>query len=261
MSDEPIRAREKCYPPVWSILILDISRYDSRTDCWAVVKPLPKAVSSCTAVTLKGKIYVVGGKANDKAQDNVQKYNPATNSWELVKSLTVNRASACSVSDGVHIFAIGGKIFTPTSAASEFLNSCEKYDRRIDSWKVVSPMNEKRAFVAAAILKQQIFMMGGSNSHGDIASCEVYNIPLDTWSVISFLQDPRYLAGAAVIDNKIYVIGGLVDEFEHQLAVECYNEDKREWEVVSPMPRGRENAATCTLMLPKAFIDSCSKWR
>ena len=31
MSDEPIRACEKCYPPVWLILITFMSKTDSKT--------------------------------------------------------------------------------------------------------------------------------------------------------------------------------------------------------------------------------------
>ena len=101
---------------------------------------------------------------------------------------------------------------------------------------------------------------GGTNINGikeARASCEVFNIPLDAWTEIAPLSVPRYHASAALFNNTIYVIGG---ENEYLLdTVECYCKQTNEWQIVSQMPKGRSGAATCTLMLPKAFIDSCPK--
>ena len=252
--------------------VSDVLRYESRTNTWSTdtVEPMPKAVSGATAVSFKGRIYVMGGGDRFKTLNTVQKYNPDTNSWELVKPLKVSREGACSVSDGVNIYILGGMIgmLVPGTENDrnrgyefECLNECEKYDSRNDSWSVISPMNEKRCYAAAAVLGHQIFVIGGGTNINGIkearASCEVFNIPLDAWTEIAPLSVPRYHASAALFNNTIYVIGG---ENEYLLdTVECYCKQTNEWQIVSQMPKGRSGAATCTLMLPKAFIDSCPK--
>ena len=53
-------------------------------------------------------------------------------------------------------------------------------DQRSDSWVRVSSMNGRRVKAAAAVLQQQIFVMGGCpNNYEVTASCEVYNIAFD----------------------------------------------------------------------------------
>ena len=114
-------------------------------------------------------------------------------------------------------------------------------------------MNGRRVKAAAAVLQQQIFVMGGCpNNYEVTASCEVYNIAFDTWSEIATLQEPRFSAGAAVVDNKVYVIGGLggLENLDQGVrAIEYYSEEKREWQVVCHMPKGRKSAAISTLQL------------
>ena len=155
--------------------VSDVLRYESRTNTWSTdtVEPMPKAVSGATAVSFKGRIYVMGGGDRFETLNTVQKYNPDTNSWELVKPLEVSREGACSVSDGVNIYILGGMIgmLVPGTENDrnpgygfECLNECEKYDSRNDSWSVISPMNEKRCYAAAAVLGHQIFVIGGGTN-------------------------------------------------------------------------------------------------
>lgn len=62
-------------------------RYDTITNQWEAVAPLPKAVHSAAATVCGGKIYVFGGvNEAGRAAGVLQSYVPQTNTWSFIES-------------------------------------------------------------------------------------------------------------------------------------------------------------------------------
>lgn len=62
-------------------------RYDTITNQWEAVAPLPKAVHSAAATVCGGKIYVFGGvNEAGRAAGVLQSYIPQTNTWSFIES-------------------------------------------------------------------------------------------------------------------------------------------------------------------------------
>lgn len=62
-------------------------RYDTITNQWETVAPLPKAVHSAAATVCGGKIYVFGGvNEAGRAAGVLQSYIPQTNTWSFIES-------------------------------------------------------------------------------------------------------------------------------------------------------------------------------
>ncbi|MEQ2255149.1 hypothetical protein ILYODFUR_010774 [Ilyodon furcidens] len=62
-------------------------RYDTITNTWETVSPLPKPVHSAAATVCGGKIYVFGGvNEAGRSAGVLQSYIPQTNAWSFIES-------------------------------------------------------------------------------------------------------------------------------------------------------------------------------
>lgn len=66
---------------------LFISRYDTITNQWETVSPLPKPVHSAAATVCGGKVFVFGGvNEAGRSAGVLQSYVPQSNSWSFIES-------------------------------------------------------------------------------------------------------------------------------------------------------------------------------
>lgn len=78
-----------CRRPVFDagLFFSSLNRYDTITNQWEAVAPLPKAVHSAAATVCGGKIYVFGGvNEAGRAAGVLQSYVPQTNTWSFIES-------------------------------------------------------------------------------------------------------------------------------------------------------------------------------
>lgn len=69
------------------LFFCSLNRYDTITNQWEAVAPLPKAVHSAAATVCGGKIYVFGGvNEAGRAAGVLQSYVPQTNTWSFIES-------------------------------------------------------------------------------------------------------------------------------------------------------------------------------
>lgn len=69
------------------LFFFSLNRYDTITNQWEAVAPLPKAVHSAAATVCGGKIYVFGGvNEAGRAAGVLQSYVPQTNTWSFIES-------------------------------------------------------------------------------------------------------------------------------------------------------------------------------
>lgn len=69
-----------------------LHRYDTITNQWEAVAPLPKAVHSAAATVCGGKIYVFGGvNEAGRAAGVLQSYVPQTNTWSFIESPMIGK--------------------------------------------------------------------------------------------------------------------------------------------------------------------------
>lgn len=83
-----------CARPVFDIGLFfsSLDRYDTITNQWEAVAPLPKAVHSAAATVCGGKIYVFGGvNEAGRAAGVLQSYVPQTNTWSFIESPMIGK--------------------------------------------------------------------------------------------------------------------------------------------------------------------------
>jgi N-acetylneuraminic acid mutarotase len=105
-----------------------------------------------------------------------------------------------------------------------------QYDPGANSWTPRKPMPTARAFAAAAVVENAVYVVGGANEQGGLATNERY-IPAEDndtgspWAVKAKLPNAADHIAAASIGDQIFLLGGAQDV--NQLLI--YTADNDSW--------------------------------
>ncbi|KTG03867.1 hypothetical protein cypCar_00012737 [Cyprinus carpio] len=123
--------------PVGDIRRLPVRGYDTITNQWEMVAPLPKPVHSAAATVCGGKIYVFGGvNEAGRSAGVLQSYVPQTNAWSFIESPMIDNKYAPAVTLNGYIFILGGAYARATTI----------YDPEKGNIKAGPNMNHSRQF-------------------------------------------------------------------------------------------------------------------
>ena len=127
--------------------------YDTSTDSWSTMAPIPTPVAGYASAVLEGKIYIIGGGPSFTDYNNitstslVQIFDPKTNQWTLGKPLHKNVFGAsASATSGIYaptrIYVVGGSpSFNPNGrgggGGSLYVIPNQVYDLKTDSWSLL----------------------------------------------------------------------------------------------------------------------------
>lgn len=135
-----------------------------------------------------------------------------------------------------HIYAIGG-----LSKSGDSQSSVEVYDPALRYWQVSEAMSMTRSRVGVAVLRGQLYAIGGFNGLDRLRTVEVFNRESRTWSRVASMAIKRSAVGAAVLHDRLYVCGGY-DGVSSLNTVECYNPERNDWTMVTSMLKHRSAA-------------------
>ena len=118
-------------------------------------------------------------------------------------------------------------------------------------WTARANMPTPRAAVAAVVLDDLIYVIGGKGAFSSSDAVEAYDPVTDTWATKAPLPTPRASLAATVVDGKIYTFGGIdytgIDGFGGTGAaydvVEIYDPATDTWTTGAPMPQTLGEAA------------------
>eukprot|EP01038_Epipyxis_sp_PR26KG_P009689 gene9689-13042_t len=141
-----------------------------------------------------------------------------------------------------------GEVYAIGTYSIVAAGTVEKYNPFIDKWCSVANMPRKYRSISAAVLKDNMYVLGGIDSHTEIVSDEIYSyhdentIPLHPnnsnnnnynnntnsrtlrsqhWlSLKLYLLRPRYRHSSIGFKDKIWVIGGCFDDHQVTNTVE-----------------------------------------
>nr|WEX30533.1 Kelch-like protein 29b-B-2 [Carassius gibelio] len=171
-------------------------RYDTITNQWETVTPLPKPVHSAAATVCGGKIYVFGGvNEAGRSAGVLQSYVPQTNTWSFIESPMIDNKYAPAVSLNGFIFILGGAYARATTI----------YDPDKGNIKAGPNMNHSRQFCSAAILDGKIYATGGivSSEGPALGNMETFDPCTNTWTLLQNLPCPLFRHGCVVIKKYI----------------------------------------------------------
>ncbi len=207
--------------------------YGSRAD-------LLEANSEMAVAELDGVIYVVGGYPSSReVQTTVQAYTIASDSWDFARPHPIPIHHPVVKGVAGKLYSLGGQEDTGRSFA---------YDPSAAEWTEIASMPTARGGGAAAVIDDQIYVVGGRPPAGN--AFEVYDVSDDAWTQLPPLPqdyDERNHLAAAAIGGKVYVAGGRYDGggfgSPRTDALDVFDPVAGEWSRAAPMlrPRGGNN--------------------
>lgn len=108
-----------------------------------------------------------------------------------------------------------------------------------NTWTSGAAMPTPVAAGAAAVLKNEIYVVGGSGATGNVADVQIYNPATNTWSAGVAYPAAVTEASAAVVKNVLYVFGGAASGGTPSNAVWAYNPKTKTWTGQAAMPTAR----------------------
>ena len=146
--------------PCSGVALAAVERYDTQTNTWATMAPLPAPRSDLGALAMgNGRIYVFGGcDENYDVVGDVFVYNIVTNTWSNGPPMPTPRAMFYQVG-----FA-GPKIYVMGGATCCYLVSAlnEVYDTFTNTWSFDTPMTTPRGEMGVGSVGGTIWTVGGA---------------------------------------------------------------------------------------------------
>jgi len=137
-----------------------VERYDTQTNTWATMAPLPDPRSDLGALAMgNGKIYVFGGcDESNSVVGDVFIYNIVTNTWSTGASMPTPRAIFYQVGfAGPKIYVMGGADSSLTVSAAN-----EVYNTSTNTWSSDTPMTTPRGGMGVGSVGGTIWTVGGA---------------------------------------------------------------------------------------------------
>jgi len=205
---------------------------------WQSRTPLPATRSEVsTAVSLHGKLYVIGGFATNGPVGNVLEYDPIADTWKTLSYLPTPRGALGVATVGNKIYAIGGV----TGSGGNNIAALEVYDPSGITWEIKAPLTTRRDHLAVGEVSDRIYAIGGRlgfNFASNLNINEFYNPQTYTWSSGVPMPTVRSGIAGAVIQGKIHVFGGESPSSTYA-DNEVYDPVAGSWQKYAPMPTAR----------------------
>jgi N-acetylneuraminic acid mutarotase len=108
-----------------------------------------------------------------------------------------------------------------------------------NTWTSGAPLPTAVITAAAAVLKNEIYVVGGATATEEVADVQIYNPATNAWS--SGVPYPTAMSGAsaAVVKNVLYVFGGSPGGGVPLNAVWAFNPKTKTWTGLADMPTAR----------------------
>ncbi len=200
-------------------------RYDSTTDTWLELAPVPThATVGSAVVRVEKQIFFMGGMTVGKnsrfsinpkqVTDGVFVYNITENKWSLGKELPQKLLYSAVTSKGRDFFLSGG-----FSCGNKTIKKTWVYDIAADVWRPLANMNHRRCKHVLETVTDKMYTLGGEivATGALVPSIEAYDLTANQWTVVLSNGFENTLFSSFVSKSEIYLVGGT--EFEDKVHV------------------------------------------
>lgn len=123
------------------------------------------------------------------------------------------------------------------------VDNVEMFDPKTSEWISMPRILQKRRYVAAASIKNKVYVIGGYDGTTRLNSVDCLDVSDNDpgWLPIAPMHHRRGLAGACTYQEMIYVCGGFDGTIRHT-SMERYDPNIDQWSLLGSMNTGREGA-------------------
>ena len=216
-----------------------MEKYDFKKKNWAAATALPQKKSHAALVSSGEKLYSIGGYNGNKRLSSVDVYSNKLGKWSSATPMPTARSGfGATVDKNGRIYCIGGY-----SSSQQDMSDVDVYDTEQDKWTPAPSLQQRRSYVQAATLGENIYAVGGTEGNTRLRRVEKLSPYTSTWSHIADMNVARSRPGVAALDGHLYALGGY-NGSEHLSSVECYSPNSDSWRMVESMSVPRNSPAT-----------------
>jgi serine/threonine protein kinase/N-acetylneuraminic acid mutarotase len=204
---------------------------------WRRLTPIPTARQNMGNAVVDGTIWVVGGLgAGSLGSRRLEGYDPVINGWKAGPDLPVRLHHEMAVSYKDELVVIGGWIPEGSDPSAEVTDRVLAL--RGGRWVQLPSLNRPRAAGAAAVVGDQIVVVGGQAGDRLVETTEVFDGK--RWSVRKDIPTPREHLAAASDGRYLYAVGGrALTPAKNSSALERYDPATDRWQRLPAMPTAR----------------------
>jgi len=193
-----------------------VEEYSIEENMWRILPDKPTPVSEVSAIVLRGKIYIPGGKLEDgTTTDVLEVYDLTEETWDINASLPQKISGYALTTLEGQMFLFGGW------DGEKVTDSVYRYDPSLDEWFPCASMPTARINSSATVLGGEIFVIGGSNAENDLTSSEAYLPSFDVdngseWEIyddLPFTCD--YCSSNSLSDQMFVISSDRIWQFSH----------------------------------------------
>jgi kelch-like protein 17 (actinfilin)/kelch-like protein 20 len=182
------------------ITVSSVLKFNSRTQTWSEVAPMPGERFNAGVCVLGGDVYIFGGKTDDSVPTSTSyRFNTETDEWATLAPMSevTNYHSVC-VLEGL-IYVIGG-----VGSDGNTMSSVHRFDPVANSWSEMTSMFVARAALGSFVLGGNIYAVGGFDGEDRLSSTERYSVASDSWSEVDGgeLRTARSYFGVLVVRSE-----------------------------------------------------------
>jgi hypothetical protein len=178
--------------------------YNTTTESWATLSPMPTPREGICSAVVGGKIHVFGGTTSNSTAllDTHEVYDIATDSWSTGSPLPTPESDGTCIAVGSKIYVLGG-----VSGVGAY-SAVQVFDTINEVWDTGKPIPIGRAGAGAASIDQSIFLIGGYGTSQSLTANERLDTTSGIWSDNTPMPIGRSGLGVAFVEGEIYAIGG-----------------------------------------------------
>jgi hypothetical protein len=167
---------------------------------WTSKASMHVARSDLGVAVVNGKIYAIGGNAENGVVGTNEEYDTETDTWTYKTPMPTPSSSFATAVYQNKIYCIGGEV-----------NAV--YDPATDTWKTKTPMPTPTSSLHAHVFNGKIYLIGGTlpdpTGFSPTTLNQVYDPETDSWTMKTPMPTATSVGASVMVDDKIYVIGGL----------------------------------------------------
>jgi non-specific serine/threonine protein kinase len=204
---------------------------------WGRLPPMPTARQNMVGTVLDGTIWVLGGlEKGSKGSSRIEGYDPVINGWKSGPALPARLHHEMAVTYEDEVVVIGGWIPEGSDPSAEV--SDRVFALRGGKWERLPSLNRPRAAGAAAVVGDQIVVVGGQANGRLVDSTEVFDG--ERWRVGADIPTPREHLAVASDGPFLYAVGGrALSPDKNSAALERYDPATDKWQRLPDMPTAR----------------------
>jgi N-acetylneuraminic acid mutarotase len=193
--------------PASRITVRTVQVYDIPNNSWELGPQLPMPNNHGMAVSVNGKVYLIGGQltADDPSYVNtVYEFDPATGAWVSKAPMPTARSSGVAVVHDGKIYVAGGR---PPRGLDFAV-----YDPTTDTWETLPNLPSQRNHLTGAAINGRIHVVGGRLGSGLSPQMttvhEVFDPQTKTWTTAAPMIRARSGMNGVMARGCFHVWGG-----------------------------------------------------